>query len=179
MITLRDLAEEDRDRLLVWRNQSEIRQWMYTDHVISREEHDDWFSAVLVDASRKYWVIELDDAPVGVVNLTGLAVDDTSCSFGIYIGESHARGSGAGLAGLFAALRYAFRICGVARVDAEVLKANDKGLSLYERLGLRDIGAVEGLGRQVDARRMSITGEEWRDLQQTLEADVRARGLAT
>ena len=35
-VTLRDLTEEDRERLHVWRNSPEVAAYMYTDHHISR-----------------------------------------------------------------------------------------------------------------------------------------------
>ena len=44
-VQMRPLADGDRDRLLAWRNQPEVARWMYSDHVISPDEHARWFAA--------------------------------------------------------------------------------------------------------------------------------------
>lgn len=47
MIRLRTVVEADRSWLRYWRNLSEIRQWMHTDHIISEPEHNHWFARAL------------------------------------------------------------------------------------------------------------------------------------
>ena len=71
-VRLRRLGAGDSDRVLAWRNLPEIRRWMYTDHVISKDEHDRWFASALVDERRCYWIVELDGQPVGLANLADI-----------------------------------------------------------------------------------------------------------
>ncbi len=36
-VRMRDIADEDRERLLEWRNSPAVSAYMYSDHLISRE----------------------------------------------------------------------------------------------------------------------------------------------
>ena len=68
-VTFRKVVEEDRARLLAWRNSPAVAPYMYSSHLITHAEHDRWFDGMAGDASRAYWIIELDAEPVGLVNL--------------------------------------------------------------------------------------------------------------
>jgi len=124
--------------VLRWRNLPEVRRWMYTDHEITEKEHDQWFESVLRDESRQYWVIMLDEQPVGVIGLnqgdSESAADERS--FGVYIGESSARGSGAATSALTQVFAFAFSDPSVHRVSAEVLSANEAAIRAYARAGM-------------------------------------------
>jgi len=48
-VSLRDLTEADRERLHTWRNSPDVAAYMYTDHKISRAEHDRWFDGLAGD----------------------------------------------------------------------------------------------------------------------------------
>ena len=45
-VELRRLEDEDRTRILAWRNSPDVRAYMYTDHVIAPEEHAAWFAGL-------------------------------------------------------------------------------------------------------------------------------------
>ena len=72
-ILLRDLREDDRQRLLAWLNSPEVAAYMYSDHEISQAEHDRWFDGLAGDGRRRYWVIEVNGEPVGLANLADIA----------------------------------------------------------------------------------------------------------
>ena len=65
-VRLRTVGESDRERLLDWRNRPEVSAYMYTDHRIAADEHARWFEAAMAASDRRYWIIELDDAPMGL-----------------------------------------------------------------------------------------------------------------
>ncbi len=164
MIWLRELDESDRSRLFRWRNLHEVRRWMYTDHMIQRDEHDRWFASALIDPSRKYWIIMHDEEPIGVVNLIGLGNVGDTCSFGIYLGEQRARGTGAAKIALEKALQYAFDVRSLPCVAAEVLQGNRKAERLYEQVGMRSAGkAVLAPGGKA-AKRYEISRQHWLQL---------------
>lgn len=161
MIRLRDVSEGDRDRLFEWRNLPDVRRWMYTDHVIQRSEHDAWFDAMLVDPTRKYWVILLDDDPVGVVNLVGLDPGTSSCSFGLYIGEQHAIGVGAARRALEVAVDYAFDQPGIERVTAETLVGNLNAERLYLGIGMSPLPVALTGPKGKKTRAFKVDRADW------------------
>ena len=69
MTSFRDLIPASKETIRSWRNLPEIRKYMYTDHVITPEEHDAWFQRVTSDPTCKYWIIVCDAGIVGLVNL--------------------------------------------------------------------------------------------------------------
>jgi UDP-4-amino-4,6-dideoxy-N-acetyl-beta-L-altrosamine N-acetyltransferase len=72
VVELRPIATGDAERLFEWRNLPEVRRYMFTDRPIPREEHDRWFKSVLVDASRRDWIIQADGVPAGLISLTSI-----------------------------------------------------------------------------------------------------------
>ena len=45
-VDLRPLQADDKDQILAWRNSPDVRAYMYTDHVISPDEHARWFAGI-------------------------------------------------------------------------------------------------------------------------------------
>jgi RimJ/RimL family protein N-acetyltransferase len=68
-VVLRPPGEADKRRLHGWRNAPELARWMYSDHEISPEEHERWYAEALSDRSRRYWIVEVDGTPAGLVNV--------------------------------------------------------------------------------------------------------------
>ena len=93
-VRLRDLSPDDSDRLLAWRNLAEVARWMYSDHEITREEHDRWFAGIAGDAGRRYWIIELDGEPVGLANLADISPANRKASWAYYLASPTVRGRG-------------------------------------------------------------------------------------
>ncbi len=167
----------DQDRVFTWRNLSEVRRWMYTSHLITSCEHDAWFRGVLADADRHYWIIEQNGTPVGVINLAPRPDVDDVFSFGIYIGETKARGSGAAFAALFLALDYAFSNLGAKAVEAEALADNQDAIRLYIRFGLNVVGSVDVRQGQLRATRLAIDMTTWTFRKADLLEQLQKKGL--
>jgi UDP-4-amino-4,6-dideoxy-N-acetyl-beta-L-altrosamine N-acetyltransferase len=168
LLTLRSVRMSDRDLLLGWRNQPEVARWMFTDHLISVEEHAVWFSAMLEDPNVRYWIIELDHVPQGVVHLTSISSIHQRCEWGIYLGETTARGTGAAEAASFLSLDAAFSDLSMERVTCEVLATNERALGLYKRIGFRREGCLRSYVTKSSERHdvlvMSILRPEWETL---------------
>ena len=139
---LRPLCEDDRERVLSWRNQDRIRANMYTDHVIHRDEHDRWFDRSLTDGTAAYRIFEHREQPLGFVSFTGIDRVHGRSTWAFYLGEADApRGSGAAMELL--ALDEAFGSLCIRKLCCEVFAFNTGVVRLHERFGF----AREGLFR--------------------------------
>lgn len=137
---LRPMAEEDRSRILSWRNQDRIRANMYNSHVISPDEHDRWFDRSLADGSARYLIFEHCDRPLGFVSFTGIDPVHGRATWAFYLGEADApRGSGAAMEML--ALDEAFGLIGIRKLCCEIFAFNAGVVRLHERFGF----ATEGV----------------------------------
>lgn len=136
-VSLRDLTPEDKDRLFVWRNSEAVRPYMYTDHLIGRDEHERWFAGIPGDARRRYWVIELEGQPVGLANLYDIDRANHRCAWAYYLAEPSTRGLGLGSFVEFWVIEQVFGPLGLTKLWCEVLVSNEAVWKLHERHGFK------------------------------------------
>ena len=67
---LRSIDDSDKERILNWRNSDRVRQNMYTDHLITPEEHESWFNKIHQDKSVDYKIFEYEGRSIGLVGFT-------------------------------------------------------------------------------------------------------------
>lgn len=181
MIGMRDLNSGDRDRLFDWRNRPDVARWMYTDHVITVDEHDRWFDAIGADTRRRYWVITLDNQEVGLANLADIDKAHLRCSWAFYLAEERTRGRGVGAWVEHFVLTTVFDHLHLNRLCCEVLATNPAVVAMHEGFGFRR----EGLMRQhvwrdetpIDVVPLSMLRADWELCRPGIEARLMAKGL--
>lgn len=180
MTGIRRVTPGDRDRLREWRNRPEVARWMFTDHQITQDEHNSWFERMLDDPSQRYWVVSWDDVPVGIVNITDINLQHRRCSWGIYLAEPGARGTGAAEGACLLSLNHAFDGLGLGRVMCETLHDNRRAIALYERIGFRREGYhrahVWRGGESFDVVSFGLLATDWATLRPGHVDRLRARG---
>lgn len=181
MLRLRGVEAADGEQVLRWRNQDDVRRWMYTDHLISQEEHEQWFASMRQDPTKQYWIIELEDLPVGVIHLSDISRQHRRCEWGMYLGSDAARGTGAAESAAFLSLDAAFGEIGMQRVTCEVLVGNERAIRLYERVGFRREGLLRSMiargSERYDVIVMGVLQSEWAILRPGLVGRMRNRGF--
>ena len=139
---LRDIIEEDLPQLLRWRNEERIRHVMYTDHIITPEEHQRWFDGISADAEGKrsrHWLFEYQGMPLGQVNVTDIIERHKRCCWGFFIGKKDApRGSGMAM-GILAIDRI-FTELELNKVCGEALAFNEASIRYHKSLGFQEEG---------------------------------------
>lgn len=136
-ITLRDVTAADKARLLAWRNQPEVARWMYSEHVITPEEHERWFERALLDARRRYWIVDVDGLPTGLANFYDIDAGNRKAAWAYYLADPSTRGKGVGAFVEFRMIEHAFRTLGLAKLWCEVLSENEAVWKLHESFGFR------------------------------------------
>ncbi|GLI38490.1 UDP-4-amino-4,6-dideoxy-N-acetyl-beta-L-altrosamine N-acetyltransferase [Geobacter hydrogenophilus] len=136
---LRPVGRDDLDKLLEWRNVERIRAFMYTDHIISPEEHAAWFERLGTNDTARTLIFEVDGRPLGVVNVTSIDRRNGTCHWGFYIGEADApRGSGTALG--YLGLDHIFGTLGIRKVIGEAFAFNEASIAFHRRLGFSQEG---------------------------------------
>lgn len=138
--TLRVLTKQDLPMVLAWRNHPAVRQWMFTRHEITPEEHIKWFESASQNTSKHLLVFELNGTPQGCINLS---IDKLGkiADWGFYIAPDAVKGTGRLLGE--AALRYCFEILGLHKVCGQVIQHNQKSINFHLRLGFRNEGILQ------------------------------------
>ena len=161
--TLRPMRDSDLEMVLEWRNAPEVRSYMYTQQLISLEEHRQWWAKTKTDPSCHYLVFESGGTPMGVVNFTKISPTHKNAFWGFYAEPSAPKGTGARLG--FCALEYAFQRLALSRLTGEVLADNAASLAFHKKLGFCKTGRLaahkEIDGTQADVYRFAIDAAAW------------------
>ena len=179
MVRPRPLAAADRDMVRAWRNRPHVAAMMYTDHEISAEEHNRWFGGALSDASKAYFIIEIDGAPEGLAGFTQL--DAVSASWAFYLAEPETRGRGIGAQTEYLMLRHAFETLGLMELRCEVFAFNAGVVAMHESFGFRRTGLIFGKaiknGRAEHVVTLAMAARDWPAARARAEARFAQKGL--
>ena len=183
MISLRDITLNDQDRIREWRNNPEVRKYMYTDHEISPAEHRAWFRRVLQDPTCKYWIIVSDGEDVGLLYLYDIDTRNRRCYWGFYTAAQSGRGKGIGSFAEFSVLRIVFEDLQLQKLCGEVLATNQAVLNMHKKFGF----AQEGLFRKhifksgsfADVVCIGMQREEWEANKPNIEIKLRSKGIVS
>lgn len=152
---LRPVEEQDRARLRHWRNQDFIRAASLTDHIITEDEHNQWFDRVLTRTDGLWCVAELDKMPIG--HVSAVAGDHGAWRWGFCVGVTDApNGTGAAMLSLVLALLFARD--DVEAVTAQSLAGNAASRHLHEKLGFKVTG--DAAAAVLD---LSLSRARWQD----------------
>jgi len=164
-VLLRPLSDPDRDLVLSWRNSPDVAAQMFSDDVISTEEHRVWFDDVRRSSAQRYWMIEHTGRAIGVADLTDIDMANLRCEWAYYIGDVSARGQSTPGAVEYGVLDYAFLGVGLRKVSCQVLATNGRVAHMHRRFGFRDEGLLRAhvlkRGEPVDVIVLAMLRHEW------------------
>lgn len=138
---IRPIEENDLEKVLEWRNSERIRINMYTDHLITMNEHKKWFDSLQKQEpiSTIYLVFEFKNKPTGLVYYTNINKRNGKCDLGLYLGETNVP-QGIGAVMEFLALEYIFEELKIRKLCCEVIEFNALAIKLHNRFGFTEEG---------------------------------------
>lgn len=142
MISLKDLNEIHLEKMVEWRSSERINKVSYTDVILNIEDQKKWFKSVQKDETKKYYAIYYKNKHIGICYLTDISFKNSSCSFGLYIGEENYLISGAGFISELKLIHIAFKEFKVNRIHCEVLDLNKNVVQLHKKFGFVQEGVL-------------------------------------
>ena len=137
---------------------------MYTDHVISLDEHLRWLEGLREDESRKVFVVFSSEKLVGLVSLSRISAQHGTADWAYYL-DPEEQGGGLGVQVEHALLEYAFNEVGLAKLNCEVLAINPKVVKLHQKFGFREEGVrrsnIVKDNERIGVHLLGITAGEW------------------
>lgn len=138
---IRPVSSADLERMLVWRNQPQVRAYMLTQHEISLEEHQQWFERCSKDPSRRLMIVEEGGRPLGFVGFSGVEAGAVA-TWGFYAAPEVVKGAGTKLG--LTALGFAFGELLLYKVCGQALAFNEASIRMHQKIGFRQEGVLRG-----------------------------------
>ena len=132
-IRLRRMAPGDIETVRGWRNSADVARFMEFQEHITPAMQQEWFGRVN-NGRNYYFVVEVDQRGIGVVNLKDVDTAAGTAEAGIFLIEDPARSLVAYPCAL-AILRFAFDVLGLSRVRAHILRDNTRAIRFNLALG--------------------------------------------
>jgi len=163
-MALHPLTEDYLKLVLEWRNSPNVRDKMYTSHVISWEEHCAWFERIKDDNTAEWFLYrEKNGDAAGVVYFMNINARNSSAFWGFYAAENAPRGIGTRME--YEALEYAFQEKKLHKLNCELLVTNVGVIRLHEKFGFSKEGIFRDFNfdgdKYTDVIRMGILDHEW------------------
>jgi UDP-4-amino-4,6-dideoxy-N-acetyl-beta-L-altrosamine N-acetyltransferase len=143
---IRKITEQDLPMVLAWRNHANVRRYMFRQHEISLEEHQNWFSNASRDPSRSLLIVEDAGLAIGYVQFQKIEEGGVA-DWGFYAKPDSPKGKGRKIGKM--ALNYAFGPLKLHKVCGQAIACNQASIAFHRFLGFN----LEGILR--DQRRIN------------------------
>ena len=168
MISLRPILEEELEMIMHWRMQPNITKFMYTDPLLTLEQQLAWFQKSKQDTQTIHFMIECDDSPIGILNITNIDRTHQRCEWGYYIAVNEKPPLQQILALEWNVYDYVFYTLGLNKVCGEIFAFNKAVIRMHQMCG----STIEGTrknhiyknGQFYDIVEMGICREDWEQL---------------
>lgn len=167
MIFLRDITicnEAIQQDVLKLRNESYIRSNMYTEHLISTEEHLNWISKLKSDSRNIIFVVLDSDQVKGVASVNNIKEEHKVADWAFYLDKSM-QGKGLGGALEYSMLKYVFDKLHLQKLNCQVLDFNEAVVSMHKKFGFTEEGRLRKSiiknNEGIDVVLLGMTKVEW------------------
>ncbi len=126
-------------KILQWRNNQEVRKWMFTDRAIAQDEHSRFVKKLSNNKQKRYWVACVNAIPVGVVYIDFSIQSNTEATLGMYIAPEW-QGKGFGTIVLSNFITSLAPSLGVQSLWLELYVENQAARRLYSNQGFTEFG---------------------------------------
>ena len=168
-VSIRPININDTDNIVKWRNSDDVRFNLYSQDLISPEQHKNYFKNFIETGRCIQFIIEMhhDDIieDVGTIFLKDIDRNSKKAEFGIFIGEASARGNGVAKKATIKILNFAFFEEQFNKVYLTLFADNIPAFRTYLSTGFRFEGVLReeyfNSTKYIDIIRMGITRADW------------------
>ncbi len=136
LVNFIDLSLDEKKMVLDWRNDTNIRKWMFTQEIISLDDHLDYIESLNTRKDRVYFLVKKASQMIGVIDFPNIDYEGKRTEFGIYTNPA-LRGVGNVL--MESIIDYAFNTLKVNTVISEVFEDNISAIRLYKRYDFKSM----------------------------------------
>ncbi len=167
-VTLRAITEEDLGDIMRWRMDEEITKYMNTNPKLTLEGQKRWLNSIRENEDVKYWLIQVEHMPAGVIILTGLTNPDGKLGWAYYMGEKRLRSIQTALALEMNMYDYVFGRLNKRAVYGDIFTLNQGVIQLHRLCGCEVVEEKKNHvckdGVYYDVTFMRMTKERWESI---------------
>jgi UDP-4-amino-4,6-dideoxy-N-acetyl-beta-L-altrosamine N-acetyltransferase len=156
------LSSDDIEYVRSFRNHDEIRKWMYSDDIISLQDHINFINSLKENNRNYYWLVKMEEKYIGVVSLNRIDFKHRNAYLGIYANPFLASG-GKGELLIKCIKKLAFDFANLHTLKIEVMDTNEKAMNFYKKVGFSEEGRLKEFvykdGKWHDMIIMGITAQ--------------------
>lgn len=169
-ITLRKIKDGDLENIMRWRMDPEITRYMNTDPKLTLEGQRKWLASIEGRRDVKYWLIEVDGQPAGVINAGGMDDPSGDCTWGYYIGEKRLRSLKTAISLEMSLYDYLFLEMGKQNLYGDIFSLNRGVIQLHLLCGSEIVEEKKNHilknGQYYDVTFMRMSAEKWKELRE-------------
>lgn len=170
-VTLREIRESDLEDIMRWRMDEEISRYMNTNPKLTLEVQEKWLAGIRANPDVRYWMIQVEGQPAGVINLTGLDNPEGDLGWAYYMGEKRLRSIQRALSLEMSMYDHVFDVLGKRAVYGDVFSLNKGVIQLHKLCGCEIVEEKKNHvckeGVWYDVTFMRMTAEAWATIRDT------------
>jgi len=136
IINFTDLSKIEKKIVFHFRNNKNIRKWMYNKEPINYDNHLSYIDSLKIQKNKIYFLVKQNNNYIGVIDLTNLNYTLYEAELGIYT-NPELRGMGNIL--MKTIINYSFDVLTLKKLKANVYVNNISAISLYERFNFKRV----------------------------------------
>ena len=140
LINFVNLSSEEKELIRKWRNHINIRKWMFTDHTISKEEHESYLKNLRNDTKNYCWLVKINDLPLGIISLNEVDFKNKNAYAALNTDPNNLK-PGSGIFLFRMLINMGFKVFGLHTLKGEIIEGN-RVLDLHKALGFVEEGRL-------------------------------------
>ncbi|OEU41774.1 UDP-4-amino-4,6-dideoxy-N-acetyl-beta-L-altrosamine N-acetyltransferase [Methanosarcina sp. Ant1] len=137
-----DTSIEEKEMVRECRNNESVRKWMYSEEIISQEEHFNFIENLRKDNKNFYWIVYKDEEFIGVISLNNINLKNKNGYLGLYSNPfCELKNKGHLLINCLKKL--AFDIIDLHSLKLEVIENNERAVDFYTKTGFKEEGRLK------------------------------------
>jgi len=134
LINFTKLSVLEKKIILKWRNNNNIKRYMYNTNIIQLKNHLKFITRLKKSKDNLYYLLKYNNQYLGVIYFTQINKYKKETTFGLY---SNMQVKGNGTIILKTIINYAFNTLNISSLQAEVFKNNTSALYLYKKFNFK------------------------------------------
>jgi UDP-4-amino-4,6-dideoxy-N-acetyl-beta-L-altrosamine N-acetyltransferase len=167
-VTLRELhncTAEQKDSVVVIRNQDSVLKQMYTEHKISLNEHYKWLAKLEIDRNQIVFAVLIHEKVLGVASINAIDKLHKKSDWAFYLDENIRGGLGAALE--YSLIELAFNKLGLKKLNCEVIETNKTVVKMHKKFSFTEEGFKrENIikdNKRIGVYLLGLTASDWQE----------------